>query len=185
MASEPLDAAHGVEGAADHAGTAFPPFEASTFPSQIFWLTITFAILYVVLSRVILPRLGAIIEERKGRIASDLDEAARMKADADQAMVEMDKQLATARADARAKAEATKAKIDAKIAEASAAKAEELDAKLVEAEGRIDEMKAAAMGNVSSIASSTTAAILSQLGVTASDAEISSAVSKSVDGVAA
>lgn len=189
MASDSHDAAHavehGVEHAAEHAGSAFPPFEISTFPSQIFWLAISFVILYVVLSRVILPKLGAIIEQRKGKITNDLDEAARMKAEADQSLVEMDKQLAVARADARAKAEKTRAEIDAKIAEASAAKAVELDAKLSEAEARIETMKTSAMEKVSDIATSTTAAILGQLGVTASDADIKSSVEKSVKGVAA
>lgn len=189
MASDTHGADHAATDAmahgADHAGSAFPPFDASTFPSQIFWLAISFVILYVVLSRVILPKLGGVIEQRKGRIASDLDNAAKMKVEADKALVEMDKQLAKARAEARTKAEQTRAEIDAKIAEASAAKAAELDAKLSEAESRIDEMKAAAMANVATIATATTGAILGQLGGSATDAEIAASVSKSLDEAAA
>ncbi|MFC6197234.1 F0F1 ATP synthase subunit B family protein [Ponticaulis profundi] len=188
MASETLGADHPADAAAhgaDHAGAAFPPFDFSTFPSQLFWLAISFVLLYVLLSRLVLPKLGGIIEQRKGRIAADLDEAARMKTEADEALVEMDKQLSVARSDARAKAEQARSEIDAKISEITATKTAELDAKLSEAESRIDGMKSAAMANVSDIASATTAAILAQLGTSASDAEIEATVRKSVDEVAA
>lgn len=185
MASESQDAGHAAGQSAEYASSSFPAFEISTFPSQIFWLAISFVILYVVLSRVILPKMGTIIEQRRGRIASDLDGAARMKSEADEALAETDKQLALARASARAKAEQTRAEIDARIAKASAAKAVELDARLKDAEVRIDTLKTAAMSNVADIASSTTSAILGQLGFSASDAEIKASVEKSTHEVAA
>ncbi len=176
---------HAAEYGADHAASAFPAFEASTFSSQVFWLAISFAILYLLLSRLILPKLGSVIEQRKGKIASDLDEAARMKSEADEALVEADKQLAAARAAARTNAEKARSEIDAKISETSAAKTAELDAKLAEAEARIETMKATAMANVAEIATSTTSAILAQLGTSAADAEIAASVSKSMDEVSA
>ncbi|HBJ93936.1 F0F1 ATP synthase subunit B [Ponticaulis sp.] len=189
MANDTHGADHAVETlaehGAEHAGPAFPPFDTSTFASQLFWLAIAFVLLYLFLSRLILPKLGGVIEQRKGKIASDLDEAARMKSEADEALMEADKQLATARAEARMNAEKARSEIDAKIAEASAAKTAELDAKLSEAETRIDDMKAKAMDNVASIAARTTGAILSQLGTTASEADIAASVAKSLDEVAA
>lgn len=183
MASEPHGADLAAEHGAEHAGSAFPPFEASTFPSQIFWLAITFAILYLLLSRLILPKLGAIIEQRKGKIAADLDDAGRMKAEADEALVETEKQLAKARAEARAKAEQTRAEIDARIAESNAAKSAEIDARLAEAEERIEQMKVSHMSKVSDITTETTKAILAQLGVKAAAKDITASVKKSVDEV--
>ena len=188
MASETHGTDHITDGAHHAAGSIaekFPPFDASTFTSQLFWLAITFVILYIFLSRVFLPKIGNVIEERKGKIASDIDDAARMKAEADESVLEAEKQLAAARAEARAKAEKTRVEIDAKISEASAAKAAELDVKLSEAEVRIDQMRQSAMASVSNIATQTTAAILSQLGTSASDAELAAAVKKSVDEVVA
>lgn len=185
MASETHGADHAVEGAAEHAGSAFPPFDTSTFASQLFWLAIAFLLLYVLLSKFILPRLGGVIEQRRGRIASDLDDAARMNSEADDAVVEMEKKLAVARSEARAKADQTRSEIDARIAARTSAKAAELDETLSEAEVRIDAMKASAMSNVGEIAEATTSVILTQLGTKASKAEISAAVKKSVDGVAA
>lgn len=185
MASE----THGTDHASDAAHAAgsiaekFPPFDASTFTSQLFWLAITFILLYIFLSRVFLPKIGNVIEERKGKIASDIDDAARMKSEADESVLEAEKQLATARAEARASAEKTRAEIDERISEASAAKAAELDAKLSEAEGRIDQLKTQAMASVSGIAVETTASILSRLGTKATKTEINAAVKKSVDEV--
>ena len=179
MASEThgADAAH----AGNSMGEAFPPFDVATFQSQLFWLAIAFVLLYVLLSYVVLPKLGGMIEERKNKIDSDLDEAARMKAEADASIVEMDKQLAVARAEARASAEKTRSEIDQRISAASAAKNAELDQTLSEAEARIEEMKAAAMANVSDIAREATATILAQLGTKATPKQIESSVSKSID----
>ena len=188
MAEETHGADHAVDAAAhgaEHAGSAFPAFDASTFSSQIFWLAIAFAILYLCLSRFILPKLGGVIEQRKGKIASDLDDASRMKSESDDAMDEAEKQLASARAEARAQAEKTRAEIDAKISETSAAKTAELDARLSEAEARIAELKATAMSNVEGIASSTTEVILSELGAKATAAEIKKSVTKAVSEVSA
>jgi F-type H+-transporting ATPase subunit b len=180
---------HGAEHAADHAaksvGEAFPPFDVTTFTSQLFWLAIAFILLYFLLSQIILPKLGGVIEERKNRVVSDLDEAAKMKADADEALVEMDKQLAVARADARAKAEETRSQIDAKIAEINAAKSVELDAKLAEAEAEIEKMKTEMMSHVAEIANDTASAMLSRFDVSASQAEIAKRVSKSIEEVTA
>ena len=57
----------------------FPPFESQYFPSQIFWLALSFIILYVVMARVALPRIGSILEDRRRRIDGDLQEAERLK----------------------------------------------------------------------------------------------------------
>ena len=65
---------------------AFPPFDATHFPSQILWLAITFGVFYFLVSKMIAPRISGIIEARESRIASDLAEASRMKNEADAAV---------------------------------------------------------------------------------------------------
>ena len=57
---------------------SFPQFDFSTFPSQIFWLALSFGVLYLALSRSVLPKLGGIIEKRGDTIAHSLDEAAKL-----------------------------------------------------------------------------------------------------------
>ena len=59
--------------------TVFPPFDTQQFPSQLFWLSVTFLLLYVIVAKVALPRIGSIFEERSKRIGDDLAEAQRFK----------------------------------------------------------------------------------------------------------
>jgi F-type H+-transporting ATPase subunit b len=68
--------------ASEHGG-GFPPFQKDTFASQLLWITLAFVGLYLLMSRVALPRIGSIIEDRKQRIASDFAEAERLKAGSD------------------------------------------------------------------------------------------------------
>jgi len=64
-------------------GGAFPPFRTDTFPSQIFWLAITFTVLLVVMWRIVGPRIGGVIGERKGKVAGDLATADTHRKDAE------------------------------------------------------------------------------------------------------
>ncbi len=76
---------HDVEhGAVEHAeSSGLPQMDVTTFSSQIFWLVITFAILYFILSKKILPDISGIIENRKNHIESDLETAEKLTAEAD------------------------------------------------------------------------------------------------------
>lgn len=77
----------GVAHGAEHgASGVFPPFDQSTYASQVLWLAITFGLFYLLMQKVIVPRVGGILENRHGRIAQDLDEAARLKSEADAAV---------------------------------------------------------------------------------------------------
>ena len=54
----------------------FPPFDTTHFPSQLLWLVITFGALYLLMSKIALPRVAGILENRQSKITSDLDSAA-------------------------------------------------------------------------------------------------------------
>ena len=94
-------------------GGGFPPFNKETFASQLFWLVICFAALYVMASKLILPRMSTIIAARRDRIAGDLAEAGRMKDEADGAVAAYEKALTDARARAQAIAADTRDKLNA------------------------------------------------------------------------
>src|SRR5262245_66536625 len=87
--------------ASEHGG-GFPPFNKDTFASQLLWITLAFVGLYFLMSRLALPRIGSIIEDRKQRIASDFAEAEGHKAESDAASVAYEKSLAYARSLAQA-----------------------------------------------------------------------------------
>ena len=134
------------------ASAAFPPFDPQYFAGQIFWLLISFAILYFMLSRVFLPRIGQTLEDRSNRIADDLDTAAHMQAEAEAASKAYDRSLSDARAKAHNVAETTRASVDAELdiemAEADAVASKQADV----AEDRIRKIRSAAMANIDSIA---------------------------------
>jgi F-type H+-transporting ATPase subunit b len=142
----------------------FPPFDASTFPSQLVWFAIAFGFLYWYLSKRGLPQLGAVIEGRKARIARDLDEATAMQQKADEAAAAHEKTLAEARAKAQSLAQAAR---DAAAADAQAKRQtleDELALKLADAEREIARMRAGAMANVADVARDAAGAIVERLG---------------------
>src|SRR5271166_3078785 len=115
----------------------FPPFQKETFASQLFWLVICFAALYIMVSKLILPRMSTIMSERRERIDGDLAEAGRMKDDANAAVAAYEKSLADARARAQAIAADNRDKVHAQ-AEANRKDLEaKLHGKLAEAEKSI------------------------------------------------
>ena len=80
---------------------AFPPFQAQHFPSQLIWLTLTFLLLYALMSKVALPRIAAIFAERSKRISDDLAAAQRFKEQSEAANTAYQKSLADARSRAQ------------------------------------------------------------------------------------
>lgn len=173
--------AHTEASADAHGKAGFPPFEPTYFPSQLLWLAITFGLFYVFLKKVVLPRIGSILEVRRDRIAHDLDTAARLKEDADAAIAAYEQELADARAksnkiaqDAR---DAAKADAEAERKQVEAA----LNAKLVEAEGRIATVRASAMKDVGAIAEETATAIVQALVGSADTAAVAAAVKSARD----
>src|SRR5512133_1723053 len=82
-------------------GRAFPPFDAQTFASQLFWFALAFIALYLLMSRVALPRIGSILEARRQRVDGDLAEAQRLKDQSDAAIAAHEKPLAPPRRGAK------------------------------------------------------------------------------------
>ncbi len=125
-----------------------PQMDFSTYPSQIFWLAVTFGALYWVMSSAILPRLGGAIEDRRDRIADDLDQAAEFRREAEEAEKAYEAALADARAKAQSIAAETRAEVEAEVDAMQAEADERAAADVAAAEVRISEMKSKAMENV-------------------------------------
>ena len=168
---------HSGTGVPAEAHGAFPPFDPATFPSQLLWLAITFGLFYLFLKKVVMPRLGGIIDVRSDRITQDLDQAARLKGEADAAVAAYEQELAEAKAKANAIGQQAN---DTAKAEAEAARKKveaALDKKLGEAEASIASIKAKAMKEVGTIAEDTASAIVDALvGGKTGKAEIAAAV---------
>ena len=151
MASE----THSEVGHAEHGAESglFPPFDPSTFGSQLLWLAITFGILYYMMSKVILPRIGSILETRSDRIEQDMAEAQRLKEETDEAIAAYEQSLSDARGKAHGIAQAAREKSKAASDKAMAKVEADVATKLEKAEEQISAIRATAMSEVNDIAS--------------------------------
>lgn len=165
------------------ASDVFPPFDPSTFSTQLIWLAITFAFLYFMLSRVALPRIGGIIEARKARIEGDLKEAERLRQETDKAVAAYEAALAEARKNASKIAEDTRQAIRDDIDGKRKVVETDLSTRMSEADARIQASKATAMGSVEAIAAETAQALVAQLGGGATEAEALAAVAEAKGAV--
>lgn len=156
-------AAAAGEAASGGSSGGLPQLDLTTYPSQVFWLLVTFGVLYWVMSAFILPKLGGVIEERRDRIADDLDQAAEFKRQAEEAETAYNQALSDAKAKAQKIAAETREAVDAEIAalqaEANAKAASDIEA----AEGRINDMKAQAAEKVREAAIDTARTIVEAL----------------------
>jgi len=154
------DAPHGAPAGAHG---AFPPFASETFASQLLWFAIAFGLLYYVMSRIALPRVGAIMESRSQRIAADLAEAERLRTESEAAGAAYEKSLADARAKAKAIAQEMREALTAESEARRKALEAELHERLNVAETTIGARTAEAMGSVRGIAADTATAIVERL----------------------
>lgn len=141
----------------------FSPLDASTFVPQLVWLAMTFGLLYVLLKRFALPRVGEVIEERRERIQRDFEKAEKLKAETEHALATYEQALAEARTRAHALARETREGLTAEVEKERAAVETQIAAKLADAEARIAQSKAKAMGSVGEIAAETAGAVVAKL----------------------
>ena len=141
----------------------FPPFESEHFPSQLVWLAISFVLLYVLMSKIALPRIGSILAERNRLVSDDLAAAERLKEQSNAAHAAYEKALHDARNRAQTIASSTREQ-QAREAEALHKRLEaQFHDRFAAAEQSIAKSRAAAMGSVRAIAGETASAIVERL----------------------
>jgi F-type H+-transporting ATPase subunit b len=176
VAGVPEGAHATTEAAGGHEG-GLPQLQFQHWPGQIVWLLVIFAVLYVLLSRLFLPRVGGAMEARDAKISGDMAEARSLRDQADAEARAAEAEMNDARAKANRTAAEAKARSAAEAAERQAAQEAELNEKLTAAETRIRASRDKAMGQVRGIAADTAAAIAEKLtGVPASKVEIDKAL---------
>jgi F-type H+-transporting ATPase subunit b len=166
-----------------HGGGTFPPFDSSTFASQLVSLVVFFVVLYIIVSRVALPRVGAVIDARQNRIEGDLAEAQKLKDESESALKAYEGDLAAARSKAQAIGAETREKANAASEAERKSLEDKLAAKLADAEKSIAATRATAMGNVRGIAADAAGAIVQRLIGAAPDGKaVEAAVDASLKG---
>jgi F-type H+-transporting ATPase subunit b len=179
-AETPSEELHtGTEAAADAHGAkpGLPQLDISTFASQLFWLLISFVVLYTIISRVAAPKIGGVIQDRADRIKGDLETAAKAKRDSEAAIAGYEKALADARTRGLKTSDELRNKVQAEINAKNDAASKELNSKVAAQEARIAEMRKAAMAKVGDVARETATDIVNKLtGEAANSNDIETAI---------
>lgn len=168
---------------AHEAGSAgMPQLDFSTFPNQIFWLLVTLLVIYLVLSRVALPRIGAVLAERKGTITNDIEAAEELKQKALMAERAYDEALVRARSEAARIVAEAKAEIQKDLDKAIAQADREIAAKAAESEAVIAGIRAGAVEAVGQVARDTAKELVAALGGKADARGVTAAVTARMKG---
>ncbi len=175
--SPAADAAHGAVTA-----PGMPQLDFTTWGNQIFWLMVTLVVIYVVLSRIALPRIGAVLEDRQNTILKDLNTADDFKQRALEAEKAYDAALAAARAEAGRIAAQTRAAIQAEVDAAIARADVEIAERTAEGEAAIAAIRRSATDSIAQVATDTTEALVAALGGKADATEIAAAVAAQMKG---
>ncbi|MCC7321212.1 MAG: F0F1 ATP synthase subunit B' [Rubellimicrobium sp.] len=176
--------ADGTTEAAGHAAQSagMPQLDFATFSNQIFWLVVTLVVIYLILSRVALPRIGAVLAERAGSISNDLAAAEDFRAKAAQAEKAYEQALTDARAEANRIVAATRAGIQADLAAEMARAEAVIAARSAESEKALAEIRDQAVASVTTVARDTAREIVAAFGITADGEAIDAAVDARVKG---
>jgi F-type H+-transporting ATPase subunit b len=154
-----------------------PQLHIQDFAPQLVWLAIMFLALYFIMSRLALPEIGKVLEDRKGRIEGDLAEAARLRDATDAAISAYEQALAAARARSQGIARASREQMNAEIAKHRAEIDAQIGSRMADAESRITSLKDAAVGHIGEIAADTAEALVARFtGKPAKRPELMSAV---------
>ncbi|PPD44512.1 MAG: ATPase [Methylocystis sp.] len=153
----------GAPGGEAHHEGGFPPFQTENFAPQLVWLVLIFGFLYLLMSRIALPRVGGIIENRDAKIAADLDASREMQAKAQAAAAANDENLRLRREEAQTIGRDAQQKIANETAAQRTRAESEASEKIRAAEARIAEAKSAALANVEGIALDAAASIVEKL----------------------
>jgi F-type H+-transporting ATPase subunit b len=156
-----------------------PQLDVNAWPPQLFWLAVTFLVLYFIISKVVIPRTGGVIAGRQNQIDSDLNSAQRFKADTDKAVAEYEKALAEARDKAHAIAQETRNTLNTEVDKERGKLDGQLGEKIAQAEKSIQATRSKALASVADLATEIAADIVSRLtGTSVTKADAARAVAK-------
>jgi F-type H+-transporting ATPase subunit b len=158
----------------DGGSGGLPQLDFTTWPTQIFWLAVSFTLAYILMSRVVTPKIGSVLEERHSRLEDDMERARQSAQEAEDMRLAFEKNLADARSDAAEKTRATLAKAKLEAEEKNADVNKRLANKVAKAEAKIMESRSNALAELDDVASASAidaAASLAGIKVTRTDAK--------------
>ena len=143
--------------------TGMPQLNPEFWTAQIFWLILIFSSLYLIIWKIFLPRITYIIENRKSRVVNDLDEAQKLKENAEKKLKEYNEIIENSKKEAKKIIEDNKKKLDRNIEDKKQKFDSEIEKELAEVEKEIKDLKKSSLSNISKIAVETSADIITQI----------------------
>ena len=140
-----------------------PQLDTKFWLAQIFWLTLIFSSLYLIIWKIFLPKITYSIENRKSRIVNDLDEAQKLKENAEKKLQEYKKIIEESKKEAKKIIEVSKKKLDKDIEGKKQKFNEEIEKELLAAEKEIKDLKKTSISNISNIAKETSSEIIKKI----------------------
>ena len=158
-----------------------PQLDFSTYVPQLFWLAVSFFVLFLLMKGVALPRVGAALDARRNRLDQDLARAAQLKSEAEAVVAAYQSALAEARAQAQATVRETTERLEAAAAERQRELANSLAARISAAERDIAAAKERALGEISGVAAEIAGSVAAKLiGSLPDERELAAAVGNAV-----
>ena len=143
--------------------TGMPQLNPEFWAAQIFWLVLIFSFLYLIIWKIFLPKITYSMENRKSRIINDLDEAQKLKENAEKKLDEYNKIIEESKKEAKKIIEESKKKLDQDIENKKQKFNDEIEKELLAAEKEIKNLKKSSISNISNIATKTSAEIIKQI----------------------
>ena len=140
-----------------------PQLNPEFWASQTFWLILIFSTLYLIIWKIFLPKITYSIENRKFRIVNNLDEAQKLKENAEKKLKEYDEIIKKSKSEAKKIIEDSKKKLDRDIENKNQKFNIEIGEELKSVEKEIKDLKKSSLSNISNIAVQTSTEVIKQI----------------------
>ena len=143
--------------------SGMPQLDPEFWAAQVFWLVLIFSILYLIISKIFLPKITYSIENRKSQIVNDLDEAQKLKESAEKKLEEYNKIIESSKQEAKKIIEDGRKKLDIDIENKKQKFNSEIEKEIAAVEKEIKGLKENSLPNINKIASEISANIIKKI----------------------
>ena len=157
-----------------------PQLNPEFWLAQVFWLTLIFSSLYVIIWKIFLPKITDSIENRKLRVTHDLNEAQKLKENAERKLREYNKIIEDSKKEAKKIIEDNRKKLEKDIKNKRQKFNEEIEKELLSAEKEIESLKKTSISNINIIAVEIASEIIKHIVGTKDDMSNISAIVKDI-----
>jgi len=140
-----------------------PQLNPEFWAAQIFWLILIFSVLYFIIWKIFFPKITYGIENRKSRLVNDLNEAQKLKENAEKKLEEYNKIIENSKKEAKKLIEDSKKKLDKDIKDKKQKFDEDIEKELLSVEKEIKNLKKSSISNISKIAEETSAGVIKKI----------------------